>query len=252
MAEPVELLKKEQWKTNYLNSDRSVNVQEHMKKQKQLEESGLGNVEVMDRARAMGKDDFLKILITQLSHQDPTEPLKDQDFIAQMAQFSSLEQMQNMSKNMTRIADRQSMELVGKFVAGPDALNGDRVSGIATAIMYDDSGKVLLNVGERMVDVNDVKVISDPASLHNAAKGLEGIASGNTLLSEGEKRESMEGFKPQPAYIPQKQPSQDAKDNERQDEIPGEKHSLLMIERSAKEQYERILEKKSSGKHFAA
>lgn len=48
----------------------------------------------------LGKDDFLHMLITQLKHQDPMDPMKDQDFIAQLAQFSSLEQMQNMNDNL--------------------------------------------------------------------------------------------------------------------------------------------------------
>ena len=49
---------------------------------------------------ALGKDAFLQILITQLQNQDPTSPMDDKEFIAQMAQFSSLEQMQNMTKAM--------------------------------------------------------------------------------------------------------------------------------------------------------
>lgn len=50
---------------------------------------------------SMGKDQFLQILITQLKNQDPLSPLQDKDFIAQMAQFSSVEQMTNLSTTMT-------------------------------------------------------------------------------------------------------------------------------------------------------
>ena len=52
---------------------------------------------------ALGKDAFLQILITQLQNQDPTSPMDDREFIAQMAQFSSLEQMQNMTKAMENL-----------------------------------------------------------------------------------------------------------------------------------------------------
>ena len=55
----------------------------------------------------LGKDAFLKILITQLQNQDPTAPMDDKEFIAQMAQFSSLEQMQNMTKAMEDLLSSQ-------------------------------------------------------------------------------------------------------------------------------------------------
>ncbi len=48
----------------------------------------------------MAKDDFLKLLITQLSHQDPMSPMESQDFAAQLAQFSSLEQLQGINSNI--------------------------------------------------------------------------------------------------------------------------------------------------------
>lgn len=68
----------------------------------------------------LDKDDFMKILITQLTHQDPTEPLKDQEFIAQMAQFSSLEQMMNMGNEIAKVSvllnRSQAFSLLGKTV----------------------------------------------------------------------------------------------------------------------------------------
>jgi len=72
------------------------------------------------RQEGLDKDDFLKILITQLSHQDPTKPMEDKEFISQMAQFSTLEQMNNMSEGFTKVADRlqssQALGMLGKTV----------------------------------------------------------------------------------------------------------------------------------------
>ena len=71
-------------------------------------------------SQSLGKDDFLKILLTQLSHQDPTQPLEDKEFVAQMAQFSSLEQMANMNAELGRVfgllARSQAVALLGKTV----------------------------------------------------------------------------------------------------------------------------------------
>ena len=51
-------------------------------------------------SKELDKEAFLKLLIAQLANQDPMNPMEDREFIAQMAQFSSLEQMANMSKTM--------------------------------------------------------------------------------------------------------------------------------------------------------
>ena len=50
----------------------------------------------------LGKDDFLKLLVGQLQHQNPLDPIKDEDFMGQMAQFSTLEQITNMGANSER------------------------------------------------------------------------------------------------------------------------------------------------------
>ena len=73
-----------------------------------------------DVVKNLGKDEFLKLLITELTHQDPTNPMQDREFISQMAQFSSLEQMLNMNTNLgTFLNDmkfQSSYDLLGKNV----------------------------------------------------------------------------------------------------------------------------------------
>jgi flagellar basal-body rod modification protein FlgD len=96
---------------------------------------------------AMDKNDFLKILITQLTHQDPTQPMDDKEFVAQMAQFSSLEQMTNMSEGLTKVANlvakSQAVSLLGNAV---DIANGgEMVSGIVDAVTGGDFPQILVN-----------------------------------------------------------------------------------------------------------
>jgi len=52
----------------------------------------------------LGRDSFLKLLVTQLQHQDPTQPKQDGEFLAQLAQFSSLEQLTQMQQTLQSIA----------------------------------------------------------------------------------------------------------------------------------------------------
>ena len=68
--------------------------------------SGAGNTQTSTpmKQKELGKDAFLQLLVTQMTHQDPTQPQADGEFIAQLAQFSSLEQLTSMTSQLTKIA----------------------------------------------------------------------------------------------------------------------------------------------------
>lgn len=73
----------------------------------------------------LDKDAFFKLMLTQLKNQDPTNPLKNHEMAAQLAQFSTLEQMSNMNTTLSRIEGKskdpesfQALNLIGKTVAG--------------------------------------------------------------------------------------------------------------------------------------
>jgi flagellar basal-body rod modification protein FlgD len=111
----------------------------------------------------LGKDDFLKLLITQLSHQDPTQPLEDREFVAQMAQFSTLEQMTNMTSELSQVlgllARSQAVNLLGRTVeiAGADGQSG--VTGRVQAISGNQYPQVL--VDGRYYDVSQVLSVKE-------------------------------------------------------------------------------------------
>ncbi|MGJ4788925.1 endoflagellar hook capping protein [Leptospira koniambonensis] len=160
-------------RSRYLEGDRSYDLRKHFDKLEKEEKSGLQGIEVRSTAKALGKDDFLKLLITQLSSQDPTNPVKDQDFIAQMAQFSSLEQMNNISQGIGKMTNRQSFSLVGKIVSGPDFVTGENVVGTAGALFFDGEGKSFVRVNGRTVEIDAITLITDPAIL-NQQEGQTG------------------------------------------------------------------------------
>lgn len=71
----------------------------------------------------LGKDDFMNLMVVQYQNQNPLEPMKNEDMLAQMAQFSSLEQMKNVASSMEKLSlsqaaatNAQMVNLVGKRV----------------------------------------------------------------------------------------------------------------------------------------
>lgn len=123
----------------------------------------------------MGKDQFLKILITQLQNQDPMQPMEDKEFIAQMAQFSSVEQLMNIQTLLSQSLGSSS-SLIGKTVSWldtantktkeydwKDSTNKTEKSGVVDSIIFKD-GKQYAVVGKDQIQLSDIiKIGAAPA-----------------------------------------------------------------------------------------
>ncbi|MDR3115608.1 MAG: flagellar hook assembly protein FlgD [Treponema sp.] len=94
----------------------------------------------------LGKDDFLKLLITQLSYQDPTAPMEDKEFIAQMAQFSTLDQMTSMATDFSRLAALVAgSEATGALGKSVEIAVGDKlIQGTVKAVTRGNNPEVLV------------------------------------------------------------------------------------------------------------
>lgn len=110
----------------------------------------------------LDKNSYLKLLITELSRQDPLNPVNDKEFISQMAQFSALEQMQNVASSVNGLKNFQATSLVGKIVAGSDFVHGKELSGKVDGVIFDASGDAILRVGGRTMRLQDIKSVSEP------------------------------------------------------------------------------------------
>ncbi len=200
--------------SRYLQQNRSVNVQETLQNQEKIKKNGLAGVEVRETPQQLGKNDFLKLLVTQLSYQDPTSPVKDQQFIAQMAQFSSLEQMQNMASSLGRLADRQAHELIGRYVMGRDFVSGENVGGIAQALFYDKEGKSFLKVNGRAIALKEVQLISDPNQIQKQYGGLGEKTTSSSLKTDKDRVQSEVLQKEQKPSQKQKEATKELQVNE--------------------------------------
>ena len=97
----------------------------------------------------MGKDTFMKLLVAQMSNQNPMEPTDDKEMIAQMTQFSTLEQITNMATESTKSATAsqmsQAVNLLGRTVTYLDADGAKQTGTVDQVSMV--SGAPNLTVG---------------------------------------------------------------------------------------------------------
>lgn len=128
----------------------------------------------------LDKDDFLKLLITELKYQDPLEPMKDKEFISQMATFSSLEQMKNLNTGFEKLAAnindflipafmiQQSTNLIGREISyqDPEASEAKILKGVVGSVVF-KNGTAYCIINGKEVDMKYLAGIGSPVVSEN-------------------------------------------------------------------------------------
>ena len=123
--------------------------------------SGAAEAAQQRKADQLGKMDFLNLLVTQLRYQDPLNPIDDREFMAQLAQFSALEQM---TENVRWARMSYGLSLVGATVKYW-GYEGEPQVGIVHAVRI-DSGEPLLNLGNREIKLDQVIEVAPVSTDH--------------------------------------------------------------------------------------
>lgn len=113
--------------------------------------------------QTLGADDFMKILTTQLAAQDPMNPMKDTEFISQMANFTSLEQMRSLSKSFDSFSADQKMAAAPSYLGRQVSITNatGEITGIVEAIKLKD-GKPAVVVNGKTYETKLITSISAP------------------------------------------------------------------------------------------
>jgi flagellar basal-body rod modification protein FlgD len=139
--------------------------------------------------QSLGKNEFMKLLLAQLKNQDPLEPMKGTDFAAQLAQFSSLEQLQNLndtlstqSVNQMTLGYSQAVNMIGKEAVANSG-NTIRVDGQTAELHYNlASGAQSVTISILDKDGKIVKTWDESAKsagMNSAAWDSSSVEKGN-------------------------------------------------------------------------
>jgi flagellar basal-body rod modification protein FlgD len=121
---------------------------------------------VAPKKTMLGQDDFLKLLAVQFQSQDPMKPMEDTAFIAQMAQFTALDQSKSLLTQMTQLAAGQDVVTANSFIGRQVTLSGGAdpdVTGVVSGVQMIDGAPRLLVGGAAYPIASVVRVEPAPA-----------------------------------------------------------------------------------------
>ena len=116
--------------------------------------------------RTLGQEDFLKLLSVQFQSQDPMKPMEDTAFIAQMAQFSSLQQSQTLAQQMTQMRSSQDLVTASNYIGRQVTVDAGKegiVKGNVTGVEVTD-GVPRLTIGEFTYPLSSVLYVEPGVS----------------------------------------------------------------------------------------
>jgi len=128
----------------------------------------------------LSKDDFFKLFLSQLKNQDPTAPMDDKEFLAQLAQFTMIDTLQQVQKSLGGTQLAQASALIGDQVIGTDT-SGLPAAGTVDRIVQDSTGILLILDGGGIVDPASVtQVIKTSGSGAASSTGTTGSSTATT------------------------------------------------------------------------
>ncbi len=151
--------------------------------------SGLRNIDELNTgttaSNALGKNEFLQILVAQMANQDPLEPASNTEFIAQLAQFSALEQMQNLNASMSTLL---ANSMIGKIVCVQPKDGSGLIYGYVDGVVT-EGGVNYIVVGDEYYTVDQIVAVMDGETQDAGAQlpsqtGLIGMIATATILNE--------------------------------------------------------------------
>ena len=121
---------------------------------------------IPQQKNALGKDDFLKLMMIQMQHQDQLNPMDNEQMLSQMAQFSSLEQMSNLNDNFANAASSTAFvdatRLLGKQVSIPDISGSSQlISSTVKTIRNTTQGPLLTLENGQVITVDQVLQVEE-------------------------------------------------------------------------------------------
>jgi len=154
------------------------------------------------QSNSLGKDDFLRLLVTQLQNQDPLQPMENTEFVAQLAQFSSLEQLTNIGDQLglvqlgqMSVSNMQAASLVGREItASGNTFEYDGTGGIDLDFeLSGDAERIEITIfDEHGGEIRNMEV--GPRASGTISEFWDGRTDGDTLAGAGNYRMEIQAF----------------------------------------------------------